>query len=158
MAGVLYVEDEESDVFFMRRAFRQAGMEHALKVVVDGQAAIDYLAGHGVFSDRLVYPIPAVVLLDLNLPTVSGFQVLRWMRTQPGLEDLPTVIFSSSAREEDRTQARQLGANDYVEKPGSGLEFGTVLEALCKRWQLKEEAHSPVGALSRYQTQERASA
>ncbi len=148
MASVLYVEDEESDVFFMRRAFRRAGMEQALKVAVDGQEAIDYLAGRGAFSDRLVYPLPAVVLLDLNLPTVSGFQVLRWLRAQPELEDLPAVVFSSSAREEDRAQARQLGANDYLEKPGSGLEFAGVLEELCRRWLRLDRAPDGVGPLS----------
>jgi CheY-like chemotaxis protein len=152
MASVLYVEDEESDVFFMRRAFRRAGMEQALQVVVDGQEAIDYLAGRGTFSDRLVYPMPALILLDLNLPTVSGFQVLRWLRAQPELEDLPAVVFSSSAREEDRTQARQLGANDYLEKPGSGLEFAGVLEELCKRWLPLDRDPAAVGPLSGHQS------
>src|ERR1051326_5182942 len=101
MWNVLYVEDEENDVLFMRRSFRKAGLEESLKVVVDGQAAIDYLLGRDVFANRLKFPIPSVVLLDLNLPTVSGFQVLKWVRQQPQYRDLPIVIFSSSARAED---------------------------------------------------------
>lgn len=134
MWHVLYVEDEENDVIFMRRAFRRAGQEPCLKVVIDGQAAIDYLAGDGPFGNRLHYPLPAVVLLDLHLPTVSGFQVLIWIRQQPQFQQLPVIIFSSSARAEDRLRAKELGASDYLEKPDSGLDFGLVLETLKRKW------------------------
>lgn len=134
MASVLYVEDEENDVFFMRRSFERAGLHQSLMVVIDGQEAIDYLSGRGRFGNRIEYPLPAVVLLDLNLPTVSGFQVLKWIRTQPQFRQLPVVIFSSSARAEDRSRAKELGADDYLEKPGSGLEFGIALEALTQKW------------------------
>lgn len=132
MASVLYVEDEENDIFFMKRSFRRLGLEQALKTVGDGQAAIDYLAGQGAFANRAEYPLPQVVLLDLNLPTVSGFQVLTWIRNQSPHPDLPVVVFSSSARAEDKLRAKELGATDYLEKPGSGLEFGSVLQALSK--------------------------
>lgn len=132
MASVLYVEDEENDVFFMRRSFRRAGVEQELKTVVDGQAAIDYLSGQGAFADRTEYPLPGLVLLDLNLPILSGFQVLEWIRSQPQHCRLPVIIFSSSARAEDKLRAKELGASDYLEKPGSGLEFGMVFEALRK--------------------------
>jgi CheY-like chemotaxis protein len=130
MWNVLYVEDEVDDAFFMRRSFRRAGLEESLSVVEDGQAAIDYLSGRGVFAHRLKYPLPSLVLLDLNLPTVSGFQVLEWIRQQPEFRRLAVVIFSSSARAEDRLRARELGASDYVEKPDSGMDFDTVLVAL----------------------------
>jgi CheY-like chemotaxis protein len=134
MASVLYVEDEENDVFFMRRSFQRAGLNQSLKVVIDGQEAIDYLSGRGRFGNRTEYPLPTVVLLDLNLPTVSGFQVLTWIRTQPQFRQLPVVIFSSSARPEDKSRAKELGADDYLEKPGSGLEFGIALQALNQKW------------------------
>jgi CheY-like chemotaxis protein len=134
MWTVLYVEDEENDVLFMRRSFRRAGLEDALRVVVDGVVAIDYLSGRAAFRNRLSYPLPAVVLLDLNLPTVSGFQVLQWIRRQPQFQQLPVVIFSSSSRPEDRLQAKELGASDYLEKPDSGLDFGVTVEALKRKW------------------------
>jgi two-component system response regulator len=133
MWNVLYVEDEENDAYFMQLAFRRAGKGESLRVVVDGQAAIDYLSGCGPFGNRLKYPLPTAVLLDLNLPTVSGFQVLTWIRQQPAFQQLPVVIFSSSARVEDRLKAKELGASDYLEKPGSGLEFATVLEMLNRQ-------------------------
>ena len=99
-----------------------------------GRAAIDYLSGSGEFGDREKYPVPAVVLLDLNLPQVSGFEVLEWMRNHPDYARLPVVVFSSSTREDDRVKARELGANEFVAKPSSGLEFGEVVEGLKEKW------------------------
>jgi DNA-binding response OmpR family regulator len=118
-----------------------------LKVVGDGQAAIDYLSGRGLFAHRLKYPVPSLVLLDINLPTVSGFQVLEWIRHEPEFQELPVIIFSSSARSEDRLRARELGASDYIEKPDSGMEFDTVLEALKQKW-FARTARPPLDALS----------
>jgi CheY-like chemotaxis protein len=132
---VLYVEDEEFDVFFMRRAFGRAGLEgSSLMVVSDGQEAINYLAGRGRYADRHQFPVPALVLLDLNLPLVSGFQTLEWVRKQPELRNLPVIVFSSSARTEDRQRAQDLGASDYIEKPTSGLQFAGVLQGLRSKW------------------------
>jgi len=142
---VLYVEDEENDAYFMRRAFHKVGMDECLRLVTDGQAAIDYLAGIGPLTNRLIYPLPAVVLLDLNLPTVSGFEVLKWIRHHAQLPELPVVIFSSSSRPEDRSKAKQLSANDYLEKPNSGSDFGLIVEALKQKWSgqpVEEGAHT----------------
>ncbi len=133
-AAVLYVEDEEFDAMFMRRAFKQAGLEQMLEVVVDGQQAIDYLAGNHPFEDRTKHPLPSLVLLDLNLPLISGFDVLKWMRGQRRLQSLPVVVFSSSARAEDKLKADELGADEYLAKPGSGLEFLGVVQQLQRRW------------------------
>ena len=134
MWTVLYVEDEENDAYFMRRSFARAGLEESLKVVADGQEAIDYLAGRGLFENRLDFPLPSLVLLDLNLPRVSGFQVLKWIRLQLEFRHLPVVIFSSSPRPEDKSQAKELGADDYMEKPDSGINFGAVVERLKQNW------------------------
>lgn len=131
---VLYVEDEESDALFMQRAFRKAGLESALRVVGDGQAAMDYLSGAGAYAERGRYPLPRVVLLDLNLPVVSGFEVLKWMRNQPVFKITPVVVFTSSPRAEDRQRARELGADEFVEKPNSALLFGNVVQTLRERW------------------------
>jgi CheY-like chemotaxis protein len=131
---VLYVEDEEFDVVFMARAFKQANLDQSLQVVVDGQQAIDYLAGKPPYTDRSRHPLPAVILLDLNLPLVSGFEVLKWLRQQPPYEALPVVVFSSSARGEDQQKATELGANAYVQKPSSGLDFVDVVQQLKQQW------------------------
>jgi len=131
---VLYVEDEEFDAMFMHRAFERTGLDGSLNVVADGQQAIDYLAGKGVYADRREHPLPAVILLDLKLPLVSGFEVLAWLREQPGLKNLPVVVFSSSDQPEDKAMASELGANDFVQKPSSALEFPKVVERLRQRW------------------------
>ena len=131
---VLYVEDEETDAIFMERAFAEKGLGSKLRLVVTGRAAIEYLSGSGEFGDREKYPVPSLVLLDLNLPQVSGFGVLEWIRNHPDYRRLPVVVFSSSTREDDRTKARELGANEFVTKPSSGLKFGEVVEGLQQRW------------------------
>jgi len=151
MWTVLYVEDEENDVFFMRRSFRFAGLEESLRVVGDGQNAIDYLSGRNVFGNRLKYPVPAVVLLDLNLPLVSGFQVLQWIRQQSKLQSLPVAIFSSSPRAEDRLRAKELGASEYIVKPDSAADFGGVVEYLRRKWPEGMNVHEiiPSGSIQR---------
>ncbi len=131
---VLYVEDEECDRHFMEVAFRAAGMGEALRAVVNGREAIDYLAGRGVYADRGRYPAPAAVLLDLNMPLVSGFEVLKWMRGQPEFAALPVVVFTSSSRVEDKVRARELGASEFVEKPQSMGRFREVVELMRKKW------------------------
>jgi CheY-like chemotaxis protein len=127
--AVLYVEDEADDVFFMKRAFQKAGLTHTLHAVKDGRQAIAYLAGEQPF-DRETHPLPCAVLLDLNLPRISGFNVLTWVRAHPELSGLPVVVFSSSGRREDRERAEQLGATRYLLKPTSGLEFVSIAAEL----------------------------
>jgi DNA-binding response OmpR family regulator len=132
----LYVEDEESDALFMELAFAARGWSGKLQVVGDGRAAIDYLSGAGKYADREKYPVPGLVLLDLNLPQVPGFEVLEWMRNHPDYARTAVVVFSSSTRTDDRVKAQELGANDFVSKPSSGLEFGGVLEGLRDKWRM----------------------
>lgn len=131
---VLYVEDEPNDALFMGIAFRKAGLLNSLQSVTDGGDAMDYLAGVGRFADRVRHPLPALMLLDLNLPIVSGFEVLTWLKGRPELKDLPVVVFSSSSRDEDRSRAKGLGAADYIEKPQSGVGFYKVVQDLKERW------------------------
>jgi CheY-like chemotaxis protein len=131
---VLYVEDDEGDRFFMERAFAAAGLGSTLRMVPDGEAALEYLSGQGGYANRAQFPLPHFILLDLNLPRVSGFELLEWLRGHPVLNALPVVIFSSSMRDEDRLRAERLGANDYWEKPNSGLQFDKIVTLLRERW------------------------
>ena len=106
-------------------------------MVTDGRAAMDYLSGAGDYGDREKYPVPGLVLLDLNLPQIGGFQVLQWIRNNPDYARTPVVMFSSSTREDDRVRAKDLGADEFVAKPSSGLKFGEVVERLEGRWMGK---------------------
>ena len=133
-AAVLYVEDDPTDVMFMRLGFANAGLTVPLHVVDDGQQAIDYLAGAGPYANRAIYPMPGLVLLDLNLTGVSGLDVLRWVCTQPHLQELPVVVLSASTRPDDRFQVQHLGASGYLVKPADMNTLPRLLKPLLAFW------------------------
>lgn len=133
-AIVLYVEDEECDLLFMQAAFDWAGRGEVLRSAVDGREAMNYLDGTGPFADREQYPLPSLVMLDLNLPIYSGFEVLRWIRQRPALNSLPVIVFSSSTRPDDKAKAIELGADAYLEKPTSGMRFREVAAQILEKW------------------------
>src|ERR1051325_6875350 len=93
---ILLVEDDENDVFFMRRAMQKTNLSLPMHVVMDGQSAMDYLDGTGEYQDRTEYPLPVAVFLDLKLPYVHGFEVLSWIREKPALHGLPVIVLTSS--------------------------------------------------------------
>jgi CheY-like chemotaxis protein len=130
---ILYAEDERDDIFFLESAFQIAGLPLVLKSVPDGEQAIHYLAGEGAFADRSRHPLPALILLDINIPKKNGFDVLKWIRQQPDLKSLPVLIFTSSTREEDRDNARQFGADDYLLKPADPLKLTELVRTFHDR-------------------------
>src|SRR5438874_11348590 len=93
---ILLVEDDKNDVFFLRYAFEAAAIPNPLKVVEDGQQAIDYFAGKGKYGNRARFPFPCLVLLDLKLPVKMGLDVLRWVNEQPSLKTLLILVLTSS--------------------------------------------------------------
>jgi len=122
---VLLVEDDVNEVFLMQRAFQKAGLKNPLHVARDGQEAIDYLSHQGQFSDTTRYPSPSLMLLDLKMPRKNGFEVLEWLRQQPGLKPLIVLVLSSSSLIADINRAYDLGANSYLVKPG---DFDTLIQ------------------------------
>lgn len=116
-AVVLLAEDDEDYVLLIRRAFLQAQIPNPLFVVSDGQQAMSYLKGEGRFADREEFPLPDLLLLDLKLPRFSGFEVLAWVRTQPGFSGLRVLVLTSSDRIKDVNDAYRLGANSFLVKP-----------------------------------------
>jgi len=118
----------------MRLAFKAAGLGEALQSVGDGGKAIKYLAGEDSYADRERHPLPTLILLDLNLPVMTGLEVMEWMRNQPQFQDLPVVIFTSSEAAEDEDKAKGLGAKAFIRKPNSGQAFRTVAKELKEKW------------------------
>ncbi|MEY2429727.1 MAG: hypothetical protein QOJ40_2612 [Verrucomicrobiota bacterium] len=116
---ILLVDDSENDIFLMRRAFKKAEFDTLLQEVHNGEQAIAYLKGEGVYGDRSTYPLPSVMLLDLNMPMKNGFDVLRFARAQPELNRLSIIILTASMREADVEQAYDLGASSYLVKPST---------------------------------------
>lgn len=133
-AAILLVEDNEDDVFLMKRAIAGAGITNRLSIAEDGQQAIDYLAGEGVFADRAKYPAPAVALLDLKLPIRGGLQVLQWIRSRADLEGLIVVVPTSSSEPSDLSEAYRLGANSYIVKPPTAVQLLDLAKAFKRYW------------------------
>lgn len=136
---ILYAEDEPDDILFLERAFKSVGLPHTLNAVSDGEKAQEYLAGEGQFKDRTRYPLPDLILLDINMPKQSGLDVLRWLRNQAQFKSLPVLILTSSSRMEDKEKARQLGAEDYLLKPSDPLQLTELVKSLHDRWLLQPE-------------------
>jgi CheY-like chemotaxis protein len=130
---ILVADDDENDVFFLRRAFAKSGLLHTLIHVSDGQKAIEYLLGEGIYADRKSNPVPDLLLLDVKMPKRDGFDVLATLQSLPQFE-LPAVVFSTSALTVDVQMAKKLGAVDYVTKPVDQDEMLKVVLNLHERW------------------------
>jgi CheY-like chemotaxis protein len=131
---ILVAEDEESDAMILRLAVKKAELNHPLIIVRDGQEAVDYLSGKGIYTDRADHPLPALIVLDLKMPRMSGFDVLAWLAMQPEFKELPVVVLSSSSDETDIEKARGLGAREYFVKPHVFLELVWIVQQLDSRW------------------------
>lgn len=133
-SAILLVEDNEDDVFLMKRALKNAGIKNPLRIAEDGQQAVDYLSGTGAYADRTQFPIPALVFLDLKLPMRKGLDVLAWIRKQPHLEGVVVVVLTSSNEPSDLKQSYRLGANSYVVKPPTASQLLDLAKAFKWYW------------------------
>jgi CheY-like chemotaxis protein len=131
---ILVAEDDPTDAYFLERAFKRAGIPVILRFVRDGQEVIEYLEGKGQFADRARHPMPQLVLLDLKMPRVDGFDVLAWVRKRPDLNEMLIVIFSASDEPKDMNRAYDLGANWYLVKPHSMEELNELVGRFKKYW------------------------
>jgi len=131
---ILVVDDSKDDVFLLRRAFKRAGLDPSLIHVWDGEEAVDYLSGENGFTDRSRYPLPSLILLDIKMPKLNGFDVLQWLLTRKDLKELLVVMFSSSFEREDLEKAKVLGAADYLTKPTGADGFDQVVQTIASKW------------------------
>jgi CheY-like chemotaxis protein len=131
---ILLVEDNPDEVVLTRRAFDRCHMCDKLVVVGNGRDALDFLFCRGEYADRDPNERPSLVLLDLNLPIVSGIEVLKVMRTAKITREIPVVVLTSSAEERDQIESFTFGANEYVRKPTGFSQFVGVLEEIRSKW------------------------
>lgn len=131
---ILLVEDNEDDIFALRRAIKKAGIANPLRVATDGQQAVDYLVATAEPASREKHPLPFLVLLDLKLPYRDGFQVLEWIRTQPHLAQVMVVMLTGSDERRDHQRAYALGARSYLVKPASAEDIKGLLDSLRSHW------------------------
>jgi len=131
MAGrVLLVEDNPDDELLMKRALAQGGFRAPIYVAHDGDLAVQYLSGSGLFSDRSRYPNPSHMFLDLNIPGTPGLEVLRWVRSEGPVRSLPVVVLTGSEADRDLETARRLGADGYLVKPSDPEGLAYVAKSL----------------------------
>lgn len=133
---ILLVEDNPDDQLLTRIAFEKARLENELVVVDDGVAALDYLWCRGAYASRSPAGMPALVLLDLNMPMLSGFEVLEQIRAHPLTVAQPVVVLTSSAQDEDVLRSYLNGANSYVRKPVELEAFIAALAQLQLYWMV----------------------
>jgi len=133
-ATVLLAEDDPDDILLTQIAFEKARLANALQVVRDGEEAIAYLKGEGKYANRAQYPLPILVLLDLKMPRMNGFQVLEWLNDHSELERVPIAIMTSSDHDPHITRAYQLGADSYLRKPPDAAALLALVQRLQAYW------------------------
>ncbi|MFZ6029679.1 MAG: response regulator [Chloroflexota bacterium] len=134
LAHILLVEDNRMDVELTLDAFREARLINRVYVASNGQKALNYIFGKDEYADRESYPLPNLILLDLKLPGIDGFEVLRQIKNTPLLKRIPVVVLTSSKEEGDRALSYDSGANSYLVKPVSFEGFLEVVRQIEGYW------------------------
>ncbi len=150
---ILIAEDLEDDIVLIRRALQRADVQNPVQIVRNGDQVIAYLSGEGKFANREEYPLPSLLLLDLKMPRMDGFEVLRWIRKQPGLRALRVIVLTSSEDIRDVNEAYELGANSFLVKPMDFENSVEISKFLKDYWLRKDRA--PVVSRSPRQSQVR---
>ena len=140
---ILLVEDDPNDVFFVQDAIEKSARGHKLYAVKDGDEAIAYLQGRGAYANREAYPVPNIILTDLKMPEMDGFEFLQWLKEHPECGMIPAIVFSSSRQDADVRKAHRLGANAYIMKPTSLAELVDVLRTTYEFWSHCERPPMP---------------
>lgn len=133
---ILLVEDDPNDIELTLAAFRRSRFANQVHVVRDGAEALDYVLGRGTGGSQPLHPPPQIILLDLNLPKVSGLEALRRIKSDAASRQIPVVILTSSQREMDITACRRLGADTYIVKPVDFQRLSEITPQLSMNWML----------------------
>ena len=142
---ILLVDDNENDVFLAQRALKKSNIANEVVVASDGQEALDYLFGNGKYTGRDLTQMPVVILLDLRMPKVDGFQVLRQIRANPQTKLLAVVCLTSSKLEIDIIKGYSEGCNAYVTKPVDFDQFAEAVKQLGLFWLVLNQPPPKIG-------------
>lgn len=143
---VLLIEDDVDDERLTLRALRKNNVINEVIVACDGQEAIDYLFRTGKFQDQGPGALPAVIILDLKLPKLSGLEVLRKIRESDSTKLIPVVVLTSSADPRQIEAAFQAGANSYVRKPDNASDYSETVLSVSMYWLILNETAQVVPA------------
>ena len=141
--SILLVDDSPDDALLIRLALRKTGITNPVTVVGDGEKAVQYLRGEAPYEDRQAFPMPELVLLDLAMPRMGGFDFLEWIRQQPEFRLLPVVVLTGSALLADAKRAHQLGASSFVTKPADLTELALSLKQTTELWLNRPSSDGP---------------
>lgn len=136
---ILLVEDNPDDEELTLVGLKKSGLLNEVKVVRDGEEALNFLFATGEFEDRDPNSVPSVILLDLKLPKLGGFEVLQRIRANPVTRSVPVVMLTSSNEEEDVVASYKMGANSFVRKPVEFNRFTDAVRQLGLYWMLLNE-------------------
>jgi DNA-binding response OmpR family regulator len=134
LKNILLAEDSPDDVFLIRSAFKKSGYRDPIFVVSNGDQVLSYLKGEGEYADRKRYPIPHLLLLDLNMPRLNGFDVLSWIRGRQEWMCLPVIVLTSSFYGPEIKRAYDLGANSFISKPPEFSQLMAGLKEVAEHW------------------------
>jgi CheY-like chemotaxis protein len=134
LGTILLVEDEPTDAVLIQRAFQKVGVQNPIAHLTNGDEALAYLEGINQYSDRLKFPLPILIILDLKLPGMNGLQILKWIRTKRDLRLIPVVVLTGSADTTNVQSAYEAGANSYLLKPADRNEIIRVIQMIEQYW------------------------
>lgn len=134
--NILLVEDEDAHAELTKRAIRKAGNANRVDVVTDGEAALDYLYNRGAYADKGAYERPCLILMDIKLPGMDGTQLLKQIKEDPRLKQIPVIMLTTSEREEDILESYKHYANSYLTKPVGYKEFEEKVRQIDFYWLL----------------------
>ena len=134
ISNIMLVDDNKMDVELTLDAFKQSKMKNPIRVFNNGAPALDYLFGRDEYCDREKFPLPDIILLDLKMPKIDGFEVLRQIKKVEVLKRIPVIILTSSKEEGDRALSYDCGANSYLVKPVSFEGFLKVVKTIVDYW------------------------
>jgi len=138
---ILLAEDNEDDIFLMRKAFEEAKLLNLVKVVKDGEEAMAYLRRQGQYHDA---ELPGLLLLDIRMPKKDGFEVLKEIKSDPALKFLPVVIMTTSKQEEDVVKSYANGACSFITKPLGFTQFQEMIKQFELYWVLVSRVPEPI--------------
>lgn len=131
---ILMADDDPDDRLMTQEAFVECRLGNPLHFVTDGEELMDYLRRRGEFADEERFPMPGLILLDLNMPRRDGREVLREIKSDPGLRGIPVVVFTTSKAEEDVVRSYRDGVNSFITKPVTFSALIEVVQAIGKYW------------------------
>lgn len=131
---ILMADDDEDDRLLAKDALHESRVVNEMQFVENGLELWEYLKGLGKFEDRETYPLPGIILLDLNMPIMDGREVLKKIKEQPELKRIPVVVLTTSKAEEDKYRSYDLGAASFITKPVTFEALVDLMKALGKYW------------------------